>query len=398
MNVDLNLNIDDRPIWTPTQNGSFTMASAWEIQRQRNAKSWFDSSTWCKKVPLKMSFILWRVVRDRIPTDSRLTKMGIAMSSRCCCCKSPQKEDVDHFSCSGEFEKKIWSILCGPLGIPFDNIPIRMLIKFWWTWKTKNPVLNMLMKCLPAITLWEVWKARCGDKYSKDYYNTKKTINNISTSLVLILKGQFEKIKVDPDWESVRYLLISNISNKRIVQVKWLNPSNSFVKINSDGSCKDGYCGGGGVIRDHRGHLIFAYSLNLGHGTNNWAEAKALLYGVEWCVRNEYDYTLAESDSKVLVDCVNDINSIPWRIYDEVRELKAHMETTGFILSHCYREANKVADHLASLSYDNPNDMAYDVFAELPTRVKGLMNMDRWEMTNFRTMKKKRNDLIWEPP
>ncbi|KAG5629073.1 hypothetical protein H5410_000790 [Solanum commersonii] len=57
----------------------------------------------------------------------------------------------------------------------------------------------------------------------------------------------------NPDWESVRYLLISNIS---IVQVKWLKPSNSFVKINSDGSCKDGYCGGGGVIRDHRGHLI----------------------------------------------------------------------------------------------------------------------------------------------
>ncbi|XP_015167940.1 uncharacterized protein [Solanum tuberosum] len=282
MNVDLNLNVDDRPICTPTQNGSFTMASAWEIQRQKNDKSCFDSNTWCKRVPLKMSFILWRVVRDRIPTDSRLTKMGIAMPSRCCCCKSPQEEDVDHFSCSEEFAKKIWSILCGSLGIPFDNISIRMLIKFWWTWKTKNPVLNMLMKCIPVITLWELWKTRCGAKYGTDNYNTWKSINNISSSLVLILKGQFEKIKVDPDWESVRYLLISNIPDKKIVQVKWLKPSNSFVKINSDGSCKDGYCGGGGVIRDHRGHLIFAYSLNLGHSTNNWAEAKALLYGIEW--------------------------------------------------------------------------------------------------------------------
>ncbi|KAG5592297.1 hypothetical protein H5410_042811 [Solanum commersonii] len=74
------------------------------------------------------------------------------------------------------------------------------------------------------------------------------------------------------------------------------------------------------------------------------------------------------------------------------------METNGFILSHCYREVNKVVDLLASLSYDNPNNMVYDAFGELPTRVKGLMNMDRWEMTNFRTMKKKRNDLIWEPP
>ncbi|KAH0737521.1 hypothetical protein KY290_036226 [Solanum tuberosum] len=60
----------------------------------------------------------------------------------------------------------------------------------------------------------------------------------------------------------------------------------------------------------------------------------------------------SESDSKLLVDCVNDINFTPWRIYDEVKELKAHMETTDFILSHFYKEANKVADLLTSLSYD----------------------------------------------
>ena len=47
------------------------------------------------------------------------------------------------------------------------------------------------------------------------------------------------------------------------------------------------------MIRYHRGNLIFAYSLNLRHGTNNWEEAKALSYGVEWCVMSEYDYFLA---------------------------------------------------------------------------------------------------------
>ena len=65
------------------------------------------------------------------------------------------------------------------------------------------------------------------------------------------------------------------------------------MKINSDGSCEDGYFGGGGVIQDHPGNLIFADSLNLRHGTNNQEEAKALLYGVEWCVMSEYDYILA---------------------------------------------------------------------------------------------------------
>ena len=57
-----------------------------------------------------------------------------------------------------------------------------MLTKFLWTWTTNNLVPNMLMKYFPAITFWELWKARCGDKYDKDIYNTRKTINYISTS------------------------------------------------------------------------------------------------------------------------------------------------------------------------------------------------------------------------
>ena len=47
----------------------------------------------------------------------------------------------------------------------------------------------MLVKYLSAITLWELWdvrcgdkyawEVRCGDKYAKDIYNTRKTINYI---------------------------------------------------------------------------------------------------------------------------------------------------------------------------------------------------------------------------
>ena len=51
------------------------------------------------------------------------------------------------------------------------------------------------------------------------------------------------------------------------------------------------------IVLDHSGNLIFVDSLNLRRGTNNQEEAKAFFYGFEWCVMNEYDYILAESDS-----------------------------------------------------------------------------------------------------
>ncbi|KAH0748754.1 hypothetical protein KY290_027986 [Solanum tuberosum] len=101
------------------------------------------------------------------------------------------------------------------------------------------------MKCLPAITIWELWKTRCDAKYGKEFYNTRKTVNNISSTLAGLLKNQFKLINVDPNWDSIVCLMKSKINAINIIQVKWLKPSISFVKINSDGSCKDGYCRGG---------------------------------------------------------------------------------------------------------------------------------------------------------
>ncbi|KAK6797061.1 hypothetical protein RDI58_004762 [Solanum bulbocastanum] len=37
-----------------------------------------------------------------------------------------------------------------------------------------------------------------------------------------------------------------------------------FVKLNSDGRCRDGICGGGGVVRDSMGALIMALLHSLG--------------------------------------------------------------------------------------------------------------------------------------
>ena len=68
MNVDLYLNINDRPIWTPMQSGSFTLTLSWEIQRQKNDMRLFDSNTWCKKKIEKMykRYLLGGSIRKRI--------------------------------------------------------------------------------------------------------------------------------------------------------------------------------------------------------------------------------------------------------------------------------------------------------------------------------------------
>lgn len=48
------------------------------------------------------------------------------------------------------------------------------------------------------------------------------------------------------------------------------------LKLNVDGSAKDGVITGGGVIRDKEGKFIAAFSSFYGNGTNNEAESLTL--------------------------------------------------------------------------------------------------------------------------
>lgn len=67
---------------------------------------------------------------------------------------------------------------------------------------------------------------------------------------------------------------------------------------------------------------------------------------------------------------MNDLSITPWRIQREVEELKNHMNTTGYILKHCFREVNQVADKLAAGSHDEQTNKFYYGFEELPRKSK----------------------------
>lgn len=157
-------------------------------------------------------------------------------------------------------------------------------------------------------------------------------------------------------------------------------------------------CGGGGVVRDTGGKMISAFTLSLTNGTSAWAEASALLYGVKWCIDNNFQSFFAESDSKTLVDMINKCQVPPWKVSDEVKELNRLKELTGFDLGHCFREANQVADKLAELSHSQTYYQLFHNFEDLPRQVKGLLNMDRWGLPSMRTTRKKKSEITYNPP
>ena len=89
--------------------------------------------------------------------------------------------------------------------------------------------------------------------------------------------------------------------------VSWIKPTLGSYKLNTDGSClqETGKIGGGGILRDHQGSIIFAFTSPFGFGTNNIEELKAAVYGLEWCEQHGYKDIVLEVDSELLSNWIS---------------------------------------------------------------------------------------------
>ena len=98
--------VPDIAIWRPNENGKFTCASAWEICRHMNHIAGIYSQIWHKHIPFKMSFLLWRALRNKLQTNVALGKFGVE-PVRCFCCYQQGWDEVDHIFIQGHFAAHI---------------------------------------------------------------------------------------------------------------------------------------------------------------------------------------------------------------------------------------------------------------------------------------------------
>ncbi|KAL0928426.1 hypothetical protein M5K25_000307 [Dendrobium thyrsiflorum] len=165
------------------------------------------------------------------------------------------------------------------------------------------------------------------DAYSIIYKIKDKILNMWASKLINV-----DKVK------RCRFILrrlgidISNLnSSSKSIIVRWSLPKFPYCKLNSDGSVKNNMAGGGGIVRNHLGHVLAAYAIPL-HTTNvPTAELLALLYGLNLCMRMGITKVWIEVDAMLVIYLIN------------------------------RKEANAAADFLANLGCNCINDTEFNV-------------------------------------
>jgi ribonuclease HI len=132
--------------------------------------------------------------------------------------------------------------------------------------------------------------------------------------------------------------------------------STSKVTIYTDGAARGnpGPAAIGVIIKDETGNTIATISRRLGPTTNNQAEYRAIVAGLEKTLSLGAQYAAIKSDSELVVKQINGLykvkNAALRPLYQEAVRLIGSLK--GFSISYIPREQNSAADALANKALD----------------------------------------------
>ncbi|GAV90161.1 RVT_3 domain-containing protein [Cephalotus follicularis] len=209
---------------------------------------------------------------------------------------------------------------------------------------------GMVSTSIAALTLWHIWLSRNSTIFAGTSMSWICVRNQV-------IQGVHDlSISFNPKIQDsyINQLRLNHLSLNQIPVVvqngtwtNWQVPPYGSLKINTDGSCIDNACAGGGVVRDHTGMIILAFSSFFGIDNNAEAEAKSMHLGLRLCSERGLSISFMELDSLFLVNCFNDLWDPPWAIEYILRDCKNLIPSHASV-SHVFREANGLTDRLAA--------------------------------------------------
>ncbi|KAF9590506.1 hypothetical protein IFM89_035715 [Coptis chinensis] len=101
----------------------------------------------------------------------------------------------------------------------------------------------------------------------------------------------------------------------------WEPPDPGELKLNTDGSVTPDSARNGGIFRDQYGTVLLCYTEQGGMLLVLHQELKTILNGLRIGVRECYRNIKVASDSRIVAQILNKMETMPWMVENEVLEI-----------------------------------------------------------------------------
>jgi len=145
-----------------------------------------------------MSFLLWRAIRHKFPTNETLAYFGVE-PVKCYCCIQQGWDEVDHIFIQGHFAGHVWKFFAGSLGLNFQQISLTNQL-MCWSGIAGNTTYKTIVQTLPIVICWNLWKNRCSVKYGGKTSSIHKVNYLIIKDMLLMLNSAFPYLPLPVIW------------------------------------------------------------------------------------------------------------------------------------------------------------------------------------------------------
>lgn len=317
----------DHISWCVEKSGVYSIRLGYEVlSKEATQGNWSKNLCWGKFVLPKAGAFAWTALHDRILTVDRLYRIDFSRPYRCVLCKN-HEETSNHilvecdyaWDCWAHFYKKLnWHSLL-PKGIKdiFSS----------WPQLCKESAMAGLWSEVPTMILWHLWRERNARIFKDKEAPVHKVIGGIEVGIseYFNVKASYRCYSFFSYWDQLmikKWPLIKyskgNLMKAKShrASIKWKLPPKGRLKLNFDGASKGnpGQSGARFVVPDDQGKLIWAASLNLPTGSNNYAKVTRLLAGVKYCVDNNLKGVYTEGNFEIIIQAASTRTTPSWKL------------------------------------------------------------------------------------
>jgi len=125
-NVVLQDTTDDQWRWRLDVSGSYYVRSVYELLTKDDniTVDAVSGLIWHRNVPLKVSILAWRLLRNRLPTKTNLVARGmIGTDAQLCVSGCGEVETAHHLFVSCPIFRELWSLVRAWIGVCGADLP-----------------------------------------------------------------------------------------------------------------------------------------------------------------------------------------------------------------------------------------------------------------------------------
>ena len=147
---------------------------------------------WNKHVPLKVSLLVWRLLRNRIPTKDNLALRGaLSLTDTSCALGCDCNETVNHLFLQCTLSTDLWALVWNWLGISFVHVGELRKHFLQFTKMAGMPTYSHLFFTINwFVTIWMLWKKRNNWVFNSTVSNHFTLIEKVKLHSFLWLKSK----------------------------------------------------------------------------------------------------------------------------------------------------------------------------------------------------------------